>query len=208
MKDYRDVGQDDYVSKTEAAQLPIRVRVGWAAYAVEQCNSLFSEYYNKHFLQKDAMECAWRFAMGHPDDPDARNDLMERIGDLIDNSEEYEYFHVAPSLNLLGEVDRDDGLCASTAVDYAAMNFATIQFYREGMRPADPVVPTEDFYSRALPFRIMSRQAYDVARSISGDKCFRDLFRDVQIKNDLAPISQDLIDRATFKPPSHEMPDR
>lgn len=204
MKDYSDIGPDDHVTKAEAAQLPIRMRVGWAAYVVEQCNSLFSEYYNKHFLQEDALECAWGFAMGDPDDPDARNDLMDRIGELIDHSDEYEYHHVAPSLNLLEEIDRDDGLGASNAVDYAAMNFASIPFYRAGMRPGDPAVPTEEFYSRTVPFRIMSRRAYDVARSVSANECSRKLFRGVQIKNDLAPISQDLIDRATLRPPSHE----
>jgi hypothetical protein len=181
------------------------MRIAWAAHAVEQCTACFSEHIVRTFRQGEALACAWSLALGTDDDPEARRRLMNAIADLADEDTEYEYGEVAASLALLEEVDRDDGLGASTAADYAAMGFASAQFYREGIHSGDPLVSDVEFKARQVPFWEMARRAYDRARSTPLTALTRDLFRDIRVEGCLEPVSPDLIRRAMIKAPSPEV---
>ncbi|MEO6811399.1 MAG: hypothetical protein ABI353_19995 [Isosphaeraceae bacterium] len=190
------------VTPEELVRLPLRMRIAYAAAMVEKSVGLYSEHFLRRFLQRDAIDYAWNFALGRADDPQRREALMKRIGELIQEDEEYDFTHVAPSALILEEIGLGDGLAAGNAVDYAAMNYADARFYHEGLDPSVESITHDDYQACSAPFREMASRTLRYASMLTYSSINTCMFDSFEACFD--PLPERLRNAVTPEPPRHE----
>lgn len=203
-----DVNQNSqYVYAEEAVTLTVRLRVAWAAEAVERVLALFSPYPRHTYLQGQALDLAWAYAIEEREDLAETEEIIEQINSMIksDVDQSYGLPFLAMGLLVAEEIVSQDGRGVSRAVDYAASAFAAFPLFAQGVSPVDQSVPYEYKLQLGRQFWRFARDLFDRITRCVDRRLSRDIFSDVQLDLSFPTLNPEVLRACTVDPPAQEV---
>jgi len=197
------------ISRELALQLPLRSRIAWAASVVENALRDYSKYFHDTFRIEPALDYAWHFASGMPDDPERRRKLADAIGELCErgDSEGYSVQVILMPIHILEEIEKMDGKAVHAAVEDAGYAFAAKQLFRQNLTTRDRTVPREYIEALEQTFAEFALRAFHYFQKLPGHQLcrenayFEDLNAHVRVAAGLS-FSEPQAEHP--KPPLHE----
>ena len=196
----------DFVEGSDAARLAVRLRVAWAAAVYEQVLALYSPYFRKRFLQEDALEMAWGYAVEGVVLPLERVALLERMEAMISTAEVEDYGKNAmfPGMLLLTDIGIDQPEDSVAAVGNAAVMFAAHCLYRQRVGSFDPALPHEYKAELSMPVYRLARAAYEEAQRAPDRPIERGMFSHLHLEVPTQLLAKACSPRIRSQPPPHE----
>lgn len=198
-----------FVLPRECVNLPVPLRVAWAATCVERALALYSSYFKATYLAHDVFDFAWKYASGSHDDRDARHDLIQRVGSSVSAAEREGYFRWCVLIlgEILAEIDCNDGLQACDAVEMGGDVFAIGIWFGQSSDPLRLRLPGDDFTALMNRFASFSREVFQAAAGLTTPSIVRGMFDAIPLQYTYEKVKDAKSTfRKNFDFPAHERP--
>jgi len=196
-----------WIKRNEGCDLPLRMRLAWAAWLVEHALNYYSSYFRETFLQADAIDFTWTFVSTTVDGNEKSvQGIRKKIDALYGRAEQegYSIESLACGDELLVEIEERDGRSAVAAAEYAAAAFSNAVVYRSGTNICNPEVDPN--YQDEIVESVLdvARRAFEWAKSHPADDINRHLFDEFALPAKFRRFEVSDESRKLFPPPLHE----
>jgi hypothetical protein len=194
------------ISLEDLRALPIYSRVAVAASVVEPVLRLYSDYFWRKFLVRQALDLAWRFASGEPTNhADIRN-LVDYIGKLSEDADDegYAFRIMFMHAHVIAEIQEQEGKSAYAALEGAEYGFAAHHVFVQGFVPDTKAVPENYVRSLELTVAHLARQVLGHYASFGGKPIRRQDAQLIELPKRVPPLTLSSTVKPKRQPPIHE----
>jgi len=195
-----------YVQPSEAVMLSHRLRIAWATQVCETTIHCYSQYFRKEYLQERVFSFLWAFAQSGDLGTEEAVSMIERLEDMQEKADEEDYTgdSLWPTILLLHELMSESGDDCVQAIDYAALSFANLQLFKQGICSFDPVVPSDYYYSLTDNVYDYSRRIFDCCVKNPGVAIQRNMFANHELNLQVPLLPVGILANKSTTPPAHE----
>jgi hypothetical protein len=194
----------EYVDYKRACALDLPHRLAWASEVVGRIVGLYSPYFQERYLQKAAVDVARRFSLGQSISEELRRSVIHDIEDRVEEAEAEGYSRslLAPGVDLLLEIECDDGKGTANAAGNAANAYAAHLLFRQGVRGMGlPVEYIDGLADRGYKFAC---EMFNLVRQYRDAPISSIPFTDVTLDVRYPKLSAEEIRKFMRKPPIRE----
>lgn len=197
----------NYIDQAKATRLSLRLRVAWGTRVCQSVIDLYSSYFRTKYRQTETFRLLVDFVDKKELNTELVHELVESIGDLQEAADDEDYTGdvLWPSILLMEELFSKTGKDCVQAIDYAALAYANLCIFKQGLCSYDPTIPTDYYYSLTDSIYAFSRTVFSACESACEAEFDMCLLQTYTLEMRFVPLLPVLVMSRTTEPPIHEL---